>query len=130
MIASKLDKKTAAGLAFALTFLGGPVLMAKEEWDDHDRSGKFTARDFAADYLNSCAPKAILFTNGDNDTFPLWYVGMLVCWYLGMFDVRVCLYVYMFVCLSVCMSVCLYVCISVCVYVYMFVCLYACMLVS
>jgi len=73
MIASKLDKKTAAGLAFALTFLGGPVLMAKEEWDDHDRSGKFTARDFAADYLNSCAPKAILFTNGDNDTFPLWY---------------------------------------------------------
>ena len=73
MIASKLDKTTSAGLAFALTFLGGPALMAKEEWDDHDRSGKFTARDFAADYLNSCAPNAILFTNGDNDTFPLWY---------------------------------------------------------
>jgi hypothetical protein len=73
MIALKLDKTTSAGLAFALTFLGGPALMAKEEWDDHDRSGKFTARDFAADYLNSCAPNAILFTNGDNDTFPLWY---------------------------------------------------------
>jgi hypothetical protein len=73
MIASKLDKTTSAGLAFALTFLGGPALMAKEEWDDHDRSGKYTARDFAADYLNSCAPNAILFTNGDNDTFPLWY---------------------------------------------------------
>ncbi|MCK4465969.1 MAG: tetratricopeptide repeat protein, partial [Bacteroidales bacterium] len=40
----------------------------------HDRSGRFTARDFAGNYLNSCAPNAILFTNGDNDTFPLWYV--------------------------------------------------------
>ncbi len=47
--------------------------MAKENWRDHDRSGRYTTRDFAADYLNSCAPNAILFTNGDNDTFPLWY---------------------------------------------------------
>ncbi len=47
--------------------------MAKENWDDHDRSGRYTARDFADNYLNSCAPNAILFTNGDNDTFPLWY---------------------------------------------------------
>jgi hypothetical protein len=51
-----------------------PGLMARENWDDHDRSGRYTARDFAANYLNSCAPDAILFTNGDNDTFPLWYV--------------------------------------------------------
>ncbi len=50
-----------------------PYVMAKEEWDDHDRSGRYTCRDFAANYLNSCAPNAILFTNGDNDTFPLWY---------------------------------------------------------
>lgn len=50
-----------------------PVIMAKEGWDDHDRSGKYAARDFAANYLNSCAPNAVLFTNGDNDTFPLWY---------------------------------------------------------
>ncbi|MBN3036517.1 MAG: DUF2723 domain-containing protein [Bacteroidales bacterium] len=51
-----------------------PVIMASEGWDDHDRSGKSTARDFALNYLNSCEPNAILVTNGDNDTFPLWYV--------------------------------------------------------
>ena len=51
-----------------------PGILAKENWDDHDRSGRYTARDFAINYLNSCAPNAILFTNGDNDTFPLWYV--------------------------------------------------------
>ena len=47
--------------------------MVAEEWDDHDRSLRTPARDLASDYLNSCAPNAILFTNGDNDTFPLWY---------------------------------------------------------
>jgi hypothetical protein len=51
-----------------------PGIMAKENWDDHDRSGRYAARDFAWNYLNSCEPNAILFTNGDNDTFPLWYV--------------------------------------------------------
>ena len=50
-----------------------PVVMAKAEWNDHDRSNRFTSRDFAVDYLESCAKNAILFTNGDNDTFPLWY---------------------------------------------------------
>ncbi|MBU1717972.1 MAG: DUF2723 domain-containing protein [Bacteroidetes bacterium] len=50
-----------------------PFIMAKEGWDDHDRSNRFTALHFASNYLNSCAPNAILFTNGDNDTFPLWY---------------------------------------------------------
>ena len=50
-----------------------PVIVAKENWHDHDRSRKYSARDFAADYLNSCDKQAILFTNGDNDTFPLWY---------------------------------------------------------
>jgi hypothetical protein len=48
--------------------------MAMEGWDDHNRSDKYTARDFARNYLDSCAPNAIIFTNGDNDTFPLWYV--------------------------------------------------------
>jgi len=50
-----------------------PMLMAKENWKAHDRSGRYTTRDLSADYLNSCAPNAILFTIGDNDTFPLWY---------------------------------------------------------
>ncbi|MBA4323132.1 MAG: hypothetical protein C0408_09980 [Odoribacter sp.] len=50
-----------------------PVLMGAQEWNDHDRSDRYTMVDFAANYLNSCAPNAILFTNGDNDTFPLWY---------------------------------------------------------
>ncbi len=51
-----------------------PGIMAKENWDDHDRSNTYTARDFAKNYLNSCEKDAVLFTNGDNDTFPLWYV--------------------------------------------------------
>lgn len=51
-----------------------PGIMAKEGWNDHDRSERYTARDFAMNYLASCPPNAILFTNGDNDTFPLWYV--------------------------------------------------------
>jgi len=62
--------------ALALAFLLGmtaPALMAKDGWDDHDRSDRYTARDFAINYLESCAPNAILFTQGDNDTYPLWY---------------------------------------------------------
>lgn len=50
-----------------------PVLMAQQEWDDHDRSSKTLAPDLAKDYLESCAPNAIIFTFGDNDTYPLWY---------------------------------------------------------
>jgi len=61
-------------LVVLFAFLTVPVLMARENWDDHNRSGRYTARDFAGNYLNSCAKDAILFTNGDNDTFPLWYI--------------------------------------------------------
>ncbi len=66
--------KTAAILATSICLLAAPILMASQEWDDHDRSTKSTARDFARNYLSSCAPNAILFTYGDNDTYPLWYV--------------------------------------------------------
>ncbi len=54
-----------------LTFV--PGVLAVQNWSDHDRSGRYVARDMAVNYLNSCAPDAILFTYGDNDTFPLWY---------------------------------------------------------
>jgi len=50
-----------------------PLLMASENWDDHDRSERYTTRDFAANYLNSARENGIIFTNGDNDTYPLWY---------------------------------------------------------
>lgn len=50
-----------------------PGILAANNWDDHDRSGKRTAHAMAVKYLESCAPNAILFTIGDNDTFPLWY---------------------------------------------------------
>lgn len=74
--AYKEKTKISTGLAVAMTalfLLLVPGIMAKENWDDHDRSGRYTARDFAYNYLQSCAPNAILFTYGDNDTFPLWY---------------------------------------------------------
>ncbi|HSK11843.1 MAG TPA: hypothetical protein VK907_01455, partial [Phnomibacter sp.] len=59
--------------AIAVSLLTVPVWMAVQEWDDHDRSNKLTAPDLAKNYLESCAPNAILFTFGDNDTYPLWY---------------------------------------------------------
>jgi len=59
--------------AAALCALAVPVLMASQEWDDHDRSKKVLARDLAIDYLESCAPNALVISFGDNDTYPLWY---------------------------------------------------------
>jgi hypothetical protein len=59
--------------ATVICLLAAPVLMAAQGWDDHDRSEKMVAHDIAVDYLESCAPNAILFTYGDNDTYPLWY---------------------------------------------------------
>ncbi len=51
-----------------------PGVLASQNWDDHNRSHRYMVRDYAIDYLESCAPNAILLTYGDNDTFPLWYV--------------------------------------------------------
>jgi hypothetical protein len=76
-------------LALVVSFvcLGIPVLMASQNWDDHNRSNRYTTRDFAKNYLLSCDKNAILFTNGDNDTFPLWYVQEVEGFRT---DVRVC----------------------------------------
>lgn len=70
----KYLKAAHAGIIAAVLCVSVPTVLAVENWDDHDRSGRYTARDIARNYLESCAPDAILFTLGDNDTFPLWYV--------------------------------------------------------
>ncbi len=67
------NKLIPAGITLvALMFI--PGIMAQQGWDDHDRSGKYAARDFGMNYLAGCDSNAVLITNGDNDTFPLWYV--------------------------------------------------------
>ena len=65
----------AVAAAVSLVTLSVPVQMASQTWDDHDRSGRYTCRDFGQNYLNSLQQTGnpIIFTNGDNDTFPLWY---------------------------------------------------------
>lgn len=63
----------AAASAATVASLFVPIQMAAQNWDDHDRSDRYVCRDFGANYLESCEPNAVIFTNGDNDTFPLWY---------------------------------------------------------
>ncbi len=74
LLRSRLKPLLSIILALVFSLLSVPVLMAAQNWDDHDRSGRYTARDIARNYMNSCDEDAILFTVGDNDTFPLWYV--------------------------------------------------------
>lgn len=69
----KYLKKNAAIVAVAASTLLVPMNMAYQGWDDHDRSGRYIGIDLAKDFLNSLEPNAILFCNGDNDTYPLWY---------------------------------------------------------
>ncbi len=68
------NPKTVSMIALPLLLVAIPGNMLKENWNDHDRSNRMIPHDFAYNYLNSCAPNAIIFTNGDNDTFPLWYL--------------------------------------------------------
>lgn len=72
-IKKTLQPKITVPIVLAVCFLTSPFLMAKENWDDHDRSNRYTAIAMAKAYLDSCDKDAILFTIGDNDTFPLWY---------------------------------------------------------
>ncbi len=73
--ASRRKKSTVtAGVLVLASLIFVPGIMAKENWDDHDRSHRYTAPAFARNFLNSCLPGGIIFTNGDNDTFPLWYL--------------------------------------------------------
>ncbi|HNC11996.1 MAG TPA: DUF2723 domain-containing protein, partial [Cyclobacteriaceae bacterium] len=66
-------KPKMAFVAATLIGLTAPAIMAQQGWDDHNRANRYFSVDSAVNYLESCAPNAILFTGGDNDTFPLWY---------------------------------------------------------
>lgn len=70
---TKYIKEKPAAIATTIVLLGVPILMAQQNWDDHDRSKNYAAHDYGINYLMSCPPNAILYTNGDNDTYPLWY---------------------------------------------------------
>jgi hypothetical protein len=71
---SILKEHTQGALVATMLTLCVPLIMAVQGWDDHDRSLKTSAHDLAYNYLSSCQDNGILFTNGDNDTFPLWYM--------------------------------------------------------
>ncbi|HPE75360.1 MAG TPA: DUF2723 domain-containing protein, partial [Draconibacterium sp.] len=74
-LVQKVIKGSAGAIAVtAVSLVLVPGILAAQNFDDHDRSGRYMTRDYAINYLESCAPHAILLTYGDNDTFPLWYV--------------------------------------------------------
>ena len=76
-----------AGILATLLTVFIPIRMGAQNWDDHDRSNRYTTRDFGFNYLQSCEPNAVIFTYGDNDTFPLWYAQEVEGFRT---DVRVC----------------------------------------
>lgn len=74
VVKKALKNESQGAIVAILLGLFVPVIMGMQGWDDHDRSLKTSARDLAYNYLESCTKNGILFTNGDNDTFPLWYM--------------------------------------------------------
>ena len=75
-LSNKMANRTASIVAAVIAFipaLAVPLQMVSQTWDDHDRSGRFMCRDFGLNYLETIPHDGIIFTNGDNDTFPLWY---------------------------------------------------------
>lgn len=83
----KYINKNVAAVTSTVVCLSVPAILAAQNWDDHDRSNRYLTRNIAKAYLDSCAPNAILFTNGDNDTFPLWYIQEVEGYRT---DVRIC----------------------------------------
>ncbi len=81
-----LSPKVASSIATIICLIV-PIQMVSQTWDDHDRSGRYTCRDFGKNYLSCIEKDGIIFTNGDNDTFPLWYVQETEGYRT---DVRVC----------------------------------------
>ena len=73
-VQSKIKSQVNSAVLASALGIAVPVIMGVQGWDDHDRSGKTSARDLATNYLQSCGKNSIIFTNGDNDTFPLWYL--------------------------------------------------------
>ena len=69
-----INPKVALPIVLSATMLGAPVLMVSQNWDDHDRSNRYTAQSMARMYLDSIEQNGIIFTIGDNDTFALWYL--------------------------------------------------------
>ena len=83
----KYLNKTAAAAISTAVCMGVPLILATENWKDHDRSNRYLVLQTAKAYLDSCEPNAILFANGDNDTFPLWYAQEVEGYRT---DVRIC----------------------------------------
>jgi hypothetical protein len=73
IVSGYIKSKLVGPIVIGACLLASPILMATQNWDDHTRANRYTATAMAKNYLESCEPNAILFTIGDNDTFPLWY---------------------------------------------------------